>query len=162
MLSKKDKWYEYLIKLKKFLIIHKKRPQINDKNTEIKCLAYWLINQICSYNGKTRLMSKQEIYDAWSEVINDPQLYVLFAAKSMSGNGIKALLFLKDIMFLRDNWPWQNYKATYYQITDLLDRYCRETYGIKEIDTQMKAISQPLYLFHSPELFVHQNLQSWI
>lgn len=95
------------------------------------------------------------------KIIEDPQLDILFASVSPSGNGLKGLLLLKDIMFLRESWPWENYKEAYHNATDEIERYFKKEYGV-QIDTQMKAISQPFFLFHSPNLFIHPNLLSWI
>jgi hypothetical protein len=96
-----------------------------------------------------------------SQIIKDKQLDILFASVSPSGNGVKGLLFLKELMYLRESWDWQQYKTTYYQVTKILSEHFRSDHGVV-IDEQMKAISQPFYLFHAPDLYVHPNLLPWI
>jgi len=96
-----------------------------------------------------------------AEVIVDRQLTVLFACKSVSGNGVKAMLFLKELLYLRDEWYHEEYKVTYHRATDLLSKYFQQTYQV-QIDTQMKAISQPFYLFYASNLFIGKSLRSWI
>ena len=94
-------------------------------------------------------------------IVTDRELIVLFASVSPSGNGVKAMLFLKELMFLRETWTHEQYSAAYRQATDILERYFIDSYGM-QIDTQMKAISQPFYLFHSENLHVHKNFKGWV
>jgi VirE N-terminal domain len=94
-------------------------------------------------------------------IINDRELDVLFACKSVSGNGVKAMLFLKELVFLKDLWTHEQYRQTYHKATEILSAYFKEKHGVS-IDTQMKAISQPFYLFSSPNLHVHKNLSQWV
>jgi VirE N-terminal domain len=105
-----------------------------------------------------KIPNPQEVLN---KLIEDRELIVLFATIGASGNGIKALLFLKELMFLRDSWTPEQYSKAYHQVTDILESYFSDKYGVK-IDTQMKAISQPFYLFHSPELHVHKNFKGWV
>jgi hypothetical protein len=95
------------------------------------------------------------------KIIVDKELEILFATVSASGNGIKAMLFLKDLMSLRDGWNVEQYKRAYDKVTDILSAYFRSKYNIS-IDTQMKSISQPFFLFYSPDLHVHKNLKGWV
>lgn len=94
-------------------------------------------------------------------LIADPELEVMIALKSVSGNGVKAILFLRDLLFLRDQWNYEQYSLAYHQVTDILVFHFRKYHGV-EIDRQMKAISQPFFLFHSPDLFISKNLAEWI
>lgn len=91
-------------------------------------------------------------------IIKDKQLIVLIASKSVSGKGIKALLFLKDLLHIRDSWTAEEYRSTYHQLTDILHRYFIEQHGVV-IDTQMKSISQPFYLFYSENLYINKGLR---
>lgn len=95
------------------------------------------------------------------KVIEDKELIVLFATIGASGNGVKAMLFLKDLLFLRDSWTAEQYSKAYHQVTDILSGYFQDKYHVR-IDTQTKAISQPFYLFYSPDLYVHKNLSQWV
>lgn len=99
-----------------------------------------------------------DIAEALDRIIKDKQLIVLLASKSMSGNGIKALLFLKDLLYIRDEWTHEEYKSVYHQVTDLLYKYFLDKHRLA-IDTQMKSISQPFYLFHSSNLYINKGLR---
>jgi VirE N-terminal domain len=105
-----------------------------------------------------KIPNPQEILE---KLLADRELIILFATIGASGNGIKALLFLKELMFLREAWTHEQYSKAYHQVTDILETYFKNEYGVK-IDTQMKAISQPFYLFHSPDLHVHKNFKGWV
>jgi hypothetical protein len=105
-----------------------------------------------------KIPNPKEILD---KIIVDRELNVLFATVGASGNGVKAMLFLKELMFLQETWTHEQYSKAYHQATDILSQYFNEKYNVK-IDTQMKAISQPFFLFHSPDLFVHKNLRQWV
>jgi VirE N-terminal domain len=94
-------------------------------------------------------------------VISDSELTVLFASKSVSGNGVKAMLFLKGLMFIKESWTHEEYKDAYRQAHNILERYFIDVYSVK-IDGQMKAISQPFYLFYSPNLFVNKAFKQWV
>jgi hypothetical protein len=64
-LSNEEKWLQILEKVKNFININNKKPSIND-NTK---LSYWLDHTIKAY--KFNIMKNQEIYDEWTEFIND-------------------------------------------------------------------------------------------
>lgn len=92
------------------------------------------------------------------KIIKDRQLNVLLACKSPSGKGVKALLFLKELLFIRDTWTHEQYRTAYHKVTDILKQYFLQEHSI-EIDTQMKSISQPFYLFYSDDLFINKGLR---
>ncbi|WP_336516599.1 BT4734/BF3469 family protein [Pollutibacter soli] len=94
-------------------------------------------------------------------VTNDKQLDILFACKSVSGNGVKALLLLKPLLYLRDEWTSDEYSRAYHNATAILTKYFLEKHKVK-IDGQMKAISQPFFLFYAPDLYINKNLLKWI
>jgi hypothetical protein len=104
------------------------------------------------------LSNASEVLD---KIIADKNLEILFASISPSGNGIKGLLFLRELMFLQDSWTYQEYRNAYHQATTILFDYFQKNHGVN-IDRQMKAISQPFYLFHAPKMFIHKNLLSWV
>lgn len=107
-------------------------------------------------NGKNSNLDAGKVLKA---IIKDRQLNILFASKSPSGKGIKALLFLKELMCSRDSWTPEEYSSIYHKVTDILERYFLEKHGVY-IDTQMKAISQPLYLFYSDDLYINGGLRA--
>lgn len=105
-----------------------------------------------------KINNAQEILE---KVIYDKNLTVLIATLSVSGNGVKALLFLKELVFIRETWNAEQYRSVYHSATDILETYFKEKYGV-QIDKQMKSISQPFFLFYAPHLFINKNLSQWI
>lgn len=95
------------------------------------------------------------------QILKDKHLQVLILSKSASGNGVKGILFLPSLMYVSDVWRHEDYKSAYHQVTDILHDHFQSKYGIP-IDTQMKAISQPLFLFYAPNLYVNPNYVQWI
>jgi hypothetical protein len=96
------------------------------------------------------------------KLIKDKQLHVLFASVSVSGNGVKAMLFFKDLIFLSDTWPWPKYREAYHQLTPFLNEYFKENYSVPGIDRQMKAISQPFFLYYAADLFINKTFRRWV
>jgi hypothetical protein len=94
-------------------------------------------------------------------IINDKELEVMFASISTSGRGVKALLFLKSLMCLQSSWTAEQYSKAYHQVSEILTNYFNSEYGVK-IDGQMKAISQPFFLFYSDNLFVNPKYKKWV
>ena len=64
-------WINTLDKAKKFINDNKKKPSTIDKNKEIKTLSLWLQTQKNNYKSKSYIMKSQEIYNKWTEFIND-------------------------------------------------------------------------------------------
>jgi len=67
-----EKWYETFYKVKAFMDINKTNPKEKSDNDERK-LGQWVSNQIKYYGIKKYKYSMKvtEIYDTWSEFIND-------------------------------------------------------------------------------------------
>ena len=66
-----EKWYEDLEKTKEFMNENKKRPKMKSPDEEEKRLSKWISHQITNYKKKSQIMKEQEIYDAWTQFIND-------------------------------------------------------------------------------------------
>ena len=66
-----QKWYEKLEKVKQFMDENNKRPTQQSKNKDEKILGRWISQQIQNYKKKTYIMNEKEIYNAWTEFIND-------------------------------------------------------------------------------------------
>ena len=71
--SNEDIWKENLCKVKKYIDDNKKRPSQHDKNKDIKKLGTWVGCQQENYKKKKYIMTNTEIYDMWTEFINDPK-----------------------------------------------------------------------------------------
>jgi len=64
-------WMENLEKVKKYIDENSKRPYCKGKIKEIKSLGNWIHDQMKNYK-KLKIMKKQDIYDTWTNFINDP------------------------------------------------------------------------------------------
>ena len=56
---------------KQFIDENSKKPTNSSKNEYETKLANWTTNQLINYKTKTYSLKKEEIYDAWSDFIND-------------------------------------------------------------------------------------------
>jgi cyclopropane fatty-acyl-phospholipid synthase-like methyltransferase len=68
-----ENWKKNLKLLKKYIIDNKKNPSVKDVNEDVKSLSYWWSDQKKHYKKKQRLMKNKEIYDLWTEFINEPK-----------------------------------------------------------------------------------------
>jgi antitoxin component HigA of HigAB toxin-antitoxin module len=76
--SNEESWIKRLEEVKKYIDENNKRPSNNDKNKDIKILGAWISNQQNNYKKKEQIMSNEEIYDQWTEFINDLQYKAYF------------------------------------------------------------------------------------
>jgi superfamily II DNA or RNA helicase/antitoxin component HigA of HigAB toxin-antitoxin module len=72
-ISNEDVWKQNLEKVKKYIDNNNKRPSRSDKNDIIKFLCNWIGTQQKIYKTKTTIMSNPEIYNLWTNFINDPK-----------------------------------------------------------------------------------------
>jgi superfamily II DNA or RNA helicase len=66
-----EEWDTNLVKIKIYIDENHKRPSSNDKNKEIKKLGKWISYQYNNYKTKAYTMSNQEIFNKWSNFINE-------------------------------------------------------------------------------------------
>jgi hypothetical protein len=66
-----EKWYNLLNMAKEYIITNDKLPSCKDKNKDIKTLGYWIGTQRKYYKLKVRIISNDELYNVWSEFVND-------------------------------------------------------------------------------------------
>jgi hypothetical protein len=69
--SNEDNWYELLNDVIKYINTYNKKPSRTDKNEIIKRFGDWISNQQKNYKNITQIMKNEEIYNKWSEFIND-------------------------------------------------------------------------------------------
>ena len=74
--SNEDIWNNKLKELKLYLNDNNSKPPIKDINT--KTLRLWLSTQTTQYKTKKKIMSKNEIYDNWTNFINDEKYIKYF------------------------------------------------------------------------------------
>ena len=76
-LSNEEIWYNNLNKVKEYIDNNKKRPSNSDKNIEIKQLAKWIGTQQTKYKTKEKIMKDDEIYNEFTNFMNEYQEYFL-------------------------------------------------------------------------------------
>ena len=74
-LSNEEIWYNNFNKVKEYIDKNNKRPSNSDKNKEIKSLASWINTQQRKYKKKEEIMKNDEIYNEWTQFINEYQEY---------------------------------------------------------------------------------------
>jgi hypothetical protein len=70
-LYRSESWDLKLELVKKYIDENNKLPSTKDKNNEMKSLSYWISDQNKHYKNKKFIMSNEEIYNKWTEFIND-------------------------------------------------------------------------------------------
>ena len=70
-ISNDDRWKLKLEQVKKYIDTNNKRPSKFDKDQQIKILGTWINTQKQNYKTKGHIMSNEEIYNLWSEFINN-------------------------------------------------------------------------------------------
>ena len=76
-LYRSENWYETLSKVKKYINEHNKRPTSINKDKQIKRLGQWISHQITNYKNKKYNMQNEDIYNEWSNFINEYEEYFL-------------------------------------------------------------------------------------
>ena len=64
-------WMKQLEEVKKYIDENDKRPKGYEKNIQIKKLGHWTNSQQQNYKKKEFIMKNEEIYNKWTEFIND-------------------------------------------------------------------------------------------
>jgi len=70
-MSYKENWYLNFELVKQYIDKYHKRPSHADKNKEFKQIGTWIHTQQKNYKKKEQLMKQKEIYDKWTEFINN-------------------------------------------------------------------------------------------
>jgi hypothetical protein len=78
-LSNEEVWEAKLNEVKEYIDQNKKRPSYHDKDNKIKKLGMWICNQQINYQNKTQIMSNPEIYNKWTNFINDTRCVKYFS-----------------------------------------------------------------------------------
>ena len=64
-------WINKLNDIKKYIDENNKRPSSKDKNNKIKTLDKWIGTQLKNYKNKKKIIKNENIYNLWTEFIND-------------------------------------------------------------------------------------------
>ena len=70
-MSNEKVWKDTIAKVKKYIDENHKRPSSEDKYNSIKQLGQWTCLQSRKYRNRMQIMKNDEIYNLWSEFIND-------------------------------------------------------------------------------------------
>jgi hypothetical protein len=70
-ISNEEEWKQKLEYCKNYIDENNKRPNERDKDINIKKIGCWLSKQITNYKTKKYIMQNEEIYNLWTEFIND-------------------------------------------------------------------------------------------
>ena len=70
-ISNDDLWINNLNKVKKYINENNIRPNSINKNKDTKTMAEWISTQIQNRKNKKKIMKNEEIYNKWTEFIND-------------------------------------------------------------------------------------------
>ena len=74
-LSNEEIWYDSLNKVKEYIVENKKRPSQSDKNKEIGSMSSWVCTQQLNYKKKKEIMKNEEIYNEWTNFMNEYEEY---------------------------------------------------------------------------------------
>jgi hypothetical protein len=76
--SNEEIWLNYYKEVKKYIDNNNKRPSSEDKNKEIRFLGDWIITQQKNHKKKNCIMKNEEIYNIWTEFINNEKYKTYF------------------------------------------------------------------------------------
>jgi len=70
-------WNNILIEVINYINKYKKKPTIDDKDNNIQQLARWINKQIQKYRNREHIMKNTQIYNKWTNFINEYEEYFL-------------------------------------------------------------------------------------
>ena len=85
-LSNEEKWIFKLEEVKKYINENDKKPSSYGSNKEIKQLATWINCQNQNYKKKSQTMKNDEIYNQWTNFINDSKYSKYFLSNEEQWN----------------------------------------------------------------------------
>ena len=80
-ISNEEKWNNKLQKVIEYIDKNNNKPDANNSDEEIKRLGQWCDSQKHDYKNKKHIMTISEIYNKWSEFINNPKYKKYFISK---------------------------------------------------------------------------------
>ena len=75
--SNEEKWNNNIEKVKSYISENNKKPNTEDKDSNIKQLGAWISTQIKTYNKRENIMANDSIYNKWTEFMNEYKEYFL-------------------------------------------------------------------------------------
>jgi superfamily II DNA or RNA helicase len=70
-ISNEDLWINKLNEVVNYMNTNNKRPSEHDKNKNVKQLGAWIGTQLQCYKKKEYIMKNEEIYNKWTDFVND-------------------------------------------------------------------------------------------
>jgi len=137
-LSYKEKWEQNFNNVKQFLDISKKKPTLYDKDENIKKLGGWIAKQQRNYNKNQDLMSHQELYDKWTEFINNNKYKKYFLSNDKKWTN--KLENLKKFIEINKNIPYRTKENKNNEIDKLASWITKQNQNYKNKDHIMKNI----------------------
>ena len=83
LINRHEIWRKNLRDLKSYIDKYGKRPSSTSDNSIIKSLGIWTINQDHSYIPRNFIMSDDNIYNEWTDMINDERYKKYFLSDSI-------------------------------------------------------------------------------
>ena len=77
-LSINEEWFEQFEKVINYINKYNSRPSSMDEDNNIKKLGKWIVNQSKNYKLKSCIMANENIYNKWTEFINNIRYKKLF------------------------------------------------------------------------------------
>jgi len=77
-ISNEESWNSILERVTQYIEKNDKRPAQSDKCKDIQQLGNWIMTQLNNYKNKKQIMSNEEIYNRWTEFINDKKYISYF------------------------------------------------------------------------------------
>jgi len=108
LMTFREIWNESFNEVKKYMDKNNKRPTSIDKNKNIKQLGSWIIHQQGNYKNKKKIMKNEEIYNTWTDFINDNKYKEYFMSNEETW--IKKTEEIKEYMNKNNKRPSQNDK----------------------------------------------------
>lgn len=85
-ISKEQLWKNSLKQVREYININNKRPSEVDKNDKIKKLGHWFSTQKSNYITKGKIMKNQDIYNEWTQFMNDNKYKKYFMSREERWN----------------------------------------------------------------------------
>jgi len=160
--SNEETWYITLSQVKEFIDSNKNKPNKRSKNKDEKVLGQWIVNQQKNYKKRTQIMKDDDIYNTWTQFINDP----LYKEYFLSNEDVwsTTLSKVKEFIYLNKKRPSKTSKNKDEKVLEKWighqqTNYKKRTNIMKDDDiynTWTQFINDPLYKKH-----FQSNEETW-
>jgi hypothetical protein len=95
-ISNDELWKNNLKKVQKYIDDNDKRPNINDKNKDVRQISEWLSTQLQNYKKNENIMKNETISTKWKEFITEYNKYFLSNDELWKDNFEKVKKYIDD------------------------------------------------------------------